>query len=45
VTAVLQRDYPVILATTIVLAAAFLLTTFIIDLLYAFIDPRIRLVD
>jgi peptide/nickel transport system permease protein len=45
VTAVLVRDYPVILAATLVLAAAFLVTTLIVDLLYAVIDPRIRLGD
>ena len=42
VTAVIQRDYPVVLAATLVLAAAFLLVTFVVDLLYAVIDPRIR---
>lgn len=45
VTAVLQRDYPVILGATLVLAAAFLITTLIVDILYALVDPRIRLVD
>ena len=45
VTAVLQRDYPVILAATLVLAIAFLITTFIVDLLYGVLDPRIRLAD
>ena len=42
VTAVLQRDYPVILGTTILLAAVFMLVTMITDILYAFLDPRIR---
>ncbi|MCA9883107.1 MAG: ABC transporter permease [Anaerolineae bacterium] len=42
VTAVLQRDYPVILGATLALAVAFLLSTFVIDLLYGVIDPRIR---
>lgn len=45
VTAVLQRDYPVVLAATLILAAAFLLVTLIVDLLYAVIDPRIRLTN
>lgn len=45
VTAVLQRDYPVILGATLVLATAFLITTLIVDILYALVDPRIRLVD
>ncbi len=43
VTAVLQRDYPVILGTTILLAAAFMVVTVITDVLYVFLDPRIRL--
>lgn len=42
VTAVLQRDYPVVLGATLTLAAAFLLTTFFVDLLYGVFDPRIR---
>ena len=42
VTAVLQRDYPVVLAATLILAAAFILTTLIVDVLYAVVDPRIR---
>lgn len=45
VTAVLQRDYPVILGATIVLAAAFLITTLIVDLLYGVLDPRVRVTD
>ncbi len=42
VTAVLQRDYPIILGATLTLATAFLVTTFLIDLLYGVLDPRIR---
>lgn len=42
VTAVLQRDYPIILGATLTLATAFLLTTFAVDLLYGVFDPRIR---
>ena len=45
VTAVLQRDYPVILGATIILASAFLITTLVIDLLYGALDPRIRVSD
>jgi len=45
VTAVLQRDYPVILGATIILASAFLITTFMIDLLYGVLDPRIRITE
>jgi ABC-type dipeptide/oligopeptide/nickel transport system permease component len=42
VIAVLQRDYPVVLAATLILAAAFIIVTLIVDVLYAVIDPRIR---
>ncbi|NEK57681.1 ABC transporter permease [Geodermatophilus sabuli] len=40
--AVLDRDYPVVIACTIFYAGLFIVTMIIIDLLYAFIDPRIR---
>jgi oligopeptide transport system permease protein len=42
VQAVVHRDYPVILGVTILLSVAFLFVTFIVDLLYGFLDPRIR---
>ena len=45
VTAVLQRDYPVILGSTLSLAFAFLISTFVVDLLYGLLDPRIRVSD
>ncbi len=45
VTAVLQRDYPVILGATLLLSAAFLLATMVTDILYGFLDPRIRLAE
>ena len=37
-----QRDYPVIQAEVLVLAGMVLLLNLIIDLLYAWVDPRIR---
>ncbi|MEV5407872.1 ABC transporter permease [Thermopolyspora sp. NPDC052614] len=40
--AVLDRDYPVVVACTIFYAALFIITIIIIDLLYALVDPRIR---
>jgi peptide/nickel transport system permease protein len=40
--AILQRDYPVVLAVFIVSGAAVVLTNLAIDLLYAVVDPRIR---
>ena len=45
VTAVLQRDYPVILGSTLSLAFAFLVSTFLVDILYGLLDPRIRVAD
>ena len=42
VQAVVQRDYPVILAITVLLSVVFLLVTFIVDLMYGLLDPRIR---
>lgn len=44
-TAILQRDYPVILGTTILLTTAFLLTSLVVDVLYGVLDPRIRLAN
>lgn len=40
--AVLDRDYPVVVACTIFYASLFVVTIILIDLLYALIDPRIR---
>ena len=45
VTAVLQRDYPIILGATLTLAVAFLVTTLVVDILYGVLDPRIRVAD
>jgi peptide/nickel transport system permease protein len=41
-TAVLDRDYPVVVACTIFYATLFVATIIVIDLLYALVDPRIR---
>ncbi len=38
-----QRDYSLIQGTTVLLATVFVTVNLVIDLLYAFIDPRIRL--
>jgi peptide/nickel transport system permease protein len=40
--AVLDRDYPVVVACTIFYAGLFVVTIIVIDLLYALVDPRIR---
>jgi peptide/nickel transport system permease protein len=36
------RDYPIIQGTVIVIAAGFVLTNLFVDVLYAYLDPRIR---
>ena len=35
-------DYPAIMGTTILIAAINVFMNFIVDIIYAFIDPRIR---
>ena len=42
VDAVLQRDFPMIQGTVILIGAIFILTNLITDVLYAFVDPKIR---
>ncbi len=42
VTAIAQRDYGVIMAMTILYAAAIAVMNLVVDVLYAYIDPRIR---
>jgi peptide/nickel transport system permease protein len=40
--AISERNYPLVQATILVVTVAFVLVNFIVDLLYAVIDPRIR---
>ncbi len=40
--AVFNRDYPVVQASAVVIAAGFMLITLAVDISYAWIDPRIR---
>ncbi|MCC6791041.1 MAG: ABC transporter permease [Thermomicrobiales bacterium] len=42
VNAVLRRDYPVVQAVTILMAGGFVLINTVIDVMYGFLDPRIR---
>jgi peptide/nickel transport system permease protein len=42
VRAILQRDYPVVQGVVMALAAFFVLTNLFVDLLYGFLDPRLR---
>jgi len=41
-TAVLGGDYPLISATTLIITLMLLIATFVIEILYGFIDPRIK---
>lgn len=40
--AIFHRDYPQIQGNVLVIAAMFVFVNFIVDIIYAFIDPRIR---
>jgi ABC-type dipeptide/oligopeptide/nickel transport system permease component len=42
VTAITQRDYGLIMAMTMIYAAAVAVMNMVVDILYAYIDPRIR---
>ena len=42
VTAIRQKDVPVVMSGTFFLAALFCIIMLVVDLLYAFIGPRIR---
>jgi ABC-type dipeptide/oligopeptide/nickel transport system permease component len=42
VSAILQRDYPVILGGLLCTATSLVLVNLLVDLLYAWLDPRIR---
>jgi len=43
VNAVYQRDFPIIQSTTLVIATMFIFVNLVVDILYAFINPKIRL--
>lgn len=42
ITAVTDRDYPLIMGVTLVYAALLVGANFLVDLLYSYVDPRIR---
>jgi oligopeptide transport system permease protein len=42
ITAVTDRDYPLIMGVTLVYTALLVIANFLVDLCYAYIDPRIR---
>lgn len=43
VTAILNRDYPVVQSTLMLVVVIFLLANMIVDLLYGYLDPRVRM--
>lgn len=43
VNSITNRDYPMIMGTTIFLATLLVVMNFIVDLLYKVVDPRIKL--
>jgi peptide/nickel transport system permease protein len=42
VEAILARDYPVVQGIVLVVAGMFILVNLIVDIIYAYLDPRIR---
>ena len=42
VTSVMARDYPVIIGTTLLYAAVVMVMNLVVDILYTFLDPRLR---
>ena len=43
VTSILNRDYPVIMGTTILLAILIIFMNLVVDIAYKFVDPRINI--
>jgi ABC-type dipeptide/oligopeptide/nickel transport system permease component len=41
--AIQQRDYPVVQAATLIIAATFVIANFLVDLVYGLLDPRITI--
>ena len=39
---ILARDYPVVQGAVLLIAVSFILVNLIVDLVYGYIDPRIR---
>lgn len=42
ITSIRARDYPVIMGTVLLYAAVLIIANLVVDLIYAWIDPRIR---
>ena len=45
VTAITQRDYSMIMGTTIIFAVIVAVMNLFVDVVYVFLDPRIKLAD
>lgn len=45
VDAIFDRDYPIVQGVVLIIAVAFVMTNFIVDLAYEYLDPRIRLAE
>jgi oligopeptide transport system permease protein len=42
ITAVIDRDYPLVMGVTVVYATLIVLANILVDLLYAVVDPRVE---
>ena len=42
VDAISRRDYPVIMGTVLIFATTFVIINLLLDILYVYVDPRIR---
>ena len=42
VTAITNRDYPIVQAVVLYITVIVILINFIVDILYQFVDPRVR---
>lgn len=42
INAVFNNDFPVLVATVLLIAFAYLVTAFLVDIIYALVDPRVR---
>jgi oligopeptide transport system permease protein len=45
VTAITQRDYSMIMGTTVIFAVIVAVMNLFVDVIYVFLDPRIKLAD
>ena len=43
VNSITSRDYPVIMGISVIIAVVTLVTNLVVDILYAYLDPRITL--